>query len=249
MDMKKFYRLAYISLLASLLPASLIAGNGERAGTGGATELLINPWARSSGFGGFNSSNARGVEAMNLNIGGLAYTKKSEVIFSRSQWLKGSDVSVNAFGLSQRVSSDGVIGVSIFSMNFGEIDVTTNDLPDGGIGKFTPQLINFALAYSKEFSNSIRGGLAVRGIQHSIADLKASGFSLDAGIQYTTGQFDQFKLGIALRNIGPDLVMRGVCDDGSTDDTLKIIGGFGDGPVFRCIFIVMRRISVFPTIS
>lgn len=209
MDMKKLYRITYISVLTALLPATLIAGNGERAGTGGATELLINPWARSSGFGGFNSSNARGVEAMNLNIGGLAGTKKTEVIFSRSQWLKGSDVSVNAFGLSQRVSDDGVIGVSIFSMNFGDIDVTTNDKPEGGVGKFSPQLINFAIAYSKEFSNSIRGGVAVRGIQQSIADLRANGFCLDAGIQYSTGSVDQFKLGISLRNIGPDLVMSG----------------------------------------
>jgi hypothetical protein len=209
MDMKKFYRLTYLSVLTALLPASLIAGNGERAGTGGATELLINPWARSSGFGGFNSSNARGVEALNLNVGGLAYTKKTEVIFSRTNWLKGSDVSINAFGMSQRVSSDGVLGVSIMSMNFGDIDVTTNERPEGGIGKFSPQLINFALAYSKEFSNSIRGGVAVRGIQQSIADLRANGFCLDAGIQYSTGDLDQFKLGISLRNIGPDLVMAG----------------------------------------
>lgn len=207
--MKNFYRLTYISVLTALLPATLIAGNGERAGTGGATELLINPWARSSGFGGFNSSNARGVEAMNLNIGGLAFTKKTEVVFSRSQWLKGSDVSVNAFGITQRVSEDGVLGVSLFSMNFGDINVTTTDKPDGGIGKFSPQLINFAVAYSKSFSNSIRGGVAVRGIQQSIADLRANGFSLDAGIQYSTGDLDQLKLGIALRNIGPDLVMQG----------------------------------------
>lgn len=209
MYMKKLYRIAYISVLAALLPATLIAGNGERAGTGGATELLINPWARSSGFGGFNSSTARGVEAMNLNVGGLAYTKRTEVVFSRSQWLKGSDVNINAFGMSQRVSEDGILGVSIFSMNFGDIDVTTTDRPDGGIGKFSPQLINFAVAYAKEFSNSIRGGFAIRGIQQSIADLRANGFSLDAGIQYSTGSMDQFKLGIALRNIGPDLVMQG----------------------------------------
>lgn len=209
MDMKKLYRITYISVLTALLPAALIAGNGERAGTGGANELLINPWARSAGFGGFNSSNARGVEALNLNIGGLAYTKKTEVVFSRSQWLKGSDVNINAFGMSQRVSDNGVLGVSIFSMNFGDIDVTTNDRPEGGLGKFSPQLINFAVAYSKEFSNSIRGGVAVRGIQQSIADLRANGFALDAGIQYSTGSLDQFKLGISLRNIGPDLVMQG----------------------------------------
>ncbi len=209
LDMKKFYRLTYLSVLTALLPAALIAGNGERAGTGGATELLINPWARSSGFGGFNSSSARGVEAMNLNVGGLAFTKKTEVIFSRSNWLKGSDISINSFGLSQRISTQGILGVSIFSMNFGDIDVTTNDKPDGNVGRFSPQLINFAVAYSREFSNSIHGGVLVRGIQQTIADLKAQGFSIDAGIQYCSGDLDQLKLGISLRNIGPDMRMSG----------------------------------------
>ena len=207
--MKNFYKLTYLTVLTALLPAALIAGNGERAGTGGATELLINPWARSSGFGGFNSSSARGVEAMNLNIGGLAFTKKSEVIFSRTDWMKGSDVNINSFGLSQRVSEEGVIGVSIFAMSFGDIDVTTNERPEGNIGKFSPQLINFAVAYSRTFSNSIHGGVLVRGIQQTIADIKSSGFSIDAGIQYCAGDLDQLKLGISLRNIGPDLQFSG----------------------------------------
>ncbi len=207
--MKKFYRIAYISVLGALLPAALIAGNGERAGTGGATELLINPWARSSGFAGMNSSYVRGVEAMNLNVGGLAFTKKTEVIFTRTQWLKGTDVNINAFGLAQRVGGNGTLGISITSMDFGDIDVTTTDRSDGGFGKFSPQLINFAVAYSKDFSNSIHGGILVRGIQQSMADLRAQGFSLDAGIQYTSGDKDQLKFGIALRNIGPDLRMSG----------------------------------------
>lgn len=207
--MKKFYRIAYISVLGALLPAALIAGNGERTGTGGATELLINPWARSSGFAGMNTAMVKGVEAMNLNVGGLSATKKSEVIFSRTQWLKGTDININSFGLAQRVGGSGTLGVSITSMDFGDIDVTTTDRPDGGFGKFSPQLINFAVAYSKDFSNSIHGGFLVRGIQQSIADLRAQGFSLDAGIQYTSGDKDQLKFGIALKNIGPDLKMSG----------------------------------------
>ena len=207
--MKNIFKIVSTTLLGALLPAILIAGNGERAGTGGATELLINPWARSAGFGGINTAMAKGVEAMNVNVGGLAYTKNTEVVFSRTTWLKGSDVNISAFGLSQKVGTSGVLGISIMSMDFGDIDVTTNDRPEGNIGKFSPKLVNFALAYSKEFSNSIHGGILVRGIQQSIADLNSSGFSLDAGIQYTGGDNDELKFGIALRNIGPDMVMQG----------------------------------------
>ncbi len=207
--MKIFNRKIYTAVIGTLLPAILFAGNGDRAGSGGAYELLINPWARSAGFGGMNTSMARGVEAMNANVGGLAFTKKTEVAFSTTTWLKGTDISINAFGLSQKVGGSGVLGISVMSMDFGDIDVTTNDRPEGNIGKFSPKLVNFALAYSKEFSNSIHGGILVRGIQHSIADLKAQGFSLDAGIQYTAGENDKLKFGIALRNIGPDMIMGG----------------------------------------
>lgn len=207
--MKNLYRITYSIVLSVLFPALLIAGNNDRAGSAGSTELLINPWARSSGLGGMNTSMVRGVEAMNANAGGLAFTKKTEVIFSYTNWLKGSDVSINAFGLSQKVGASGVLGISVMSMDYGDISTTTNDKPDGGLGTFSPKFLNFALAYGKEFSNSIHGGFVVRGIQQSIADIKAQGFSLDAGIQYTSGDEEQLKFGIALRNVGPDLTLRG----------------------------------------
>ncbi len=44
-------------------------------------------------------------------------------------------------------------------MNFGDIDITTEDLPEGGIGTFSPKLTTINLGYAKEFSNSIYGGL------------------------------------------------------------------------------------------
>ena len=37
------------------------AGNPDRKGQAGASELLINPWARSSGFGNANSSSVKGL--------------------------------------------------------------------------------------------------------------------------------------------------------------------------------------------
>ncbi len=221
--MKNFYRITYISILSVLFPAMVLAGNNERAGSAGATELLINPWARSSGLGGFNTSLARGVEAMNVNVGGLAYTKKSEVIFSHTNWLKGSDIKINAFGVSQKVGASGVFGIAIMSIDYGDIDVTTTDKPEGGgLGKFTPQFLNFALSYAKTFSNSVHAGLTVRGIQNSIADMKVQGFALDAGIQYTAGDKEQIKFGLSLRNVGPDLTMRG---DGLSTDFVDPLTG------------------------
>jgi hypothetical protein len=182
--------------------ASSFAGNPERAGSAGASELRINPWARSSGLAGLNTANVKGLEAMNSNIAGMAFNKGTEILFSYSDYLRGTDIAINSFGISQGVGASGTIGVQIFSMNFGDIDITNFDNPQGGIGTFNIQYLNFALAYSKEFSNSIYGGLVVRAIQETISNVQASGFALDAGIQYVTGAKDQAQFGIALRNWG-----------------------------------------------
>ena len=65
--MKKLIK--YISIFSaamSLYAAPAIAGNEDRAGQAGANELLINPWARTAGWGGCNIALVRGVEALGL---------------------------------------------------------------------------------------------------------------------------------------------------------------------------------------
>ncbi|MBL0343482.1 MAG: hypothetical protein IPP71_23065 [Bacteroidetes bacterium] len=58
--------------------STAFAGNEDRAGQAGATELLINPWTRSSGWGGMNFANVRGLESQFNNVAGLAFTKKQK---------------------------------------------------------------------------------------------------------------------------------------------------------------------------
>lgn len=201
-----------VYMVASLPTSKVLAGNEDRAGQAGANELLINPWARSTGWGGANSGFIKGVESMNLNIAGLSFVKGTEVVFASTQWLKGSGIGIGTFGLGQKVGESGAIGLSIMSINFGSIDRTTTDQPDGGNGTFKPQFINIGIGYSKEFSNSIHGGVTFRIISEAIADVKSSGFAIDAGIQYVTGfneAKDNLKFGISLRNVGTPMKYSG----------------------------------------
>ncbi|MCB0430395.1 MAG: PorV/PorQ family protein [Flavobacteriales bacterium] len=191
-------------------PAS--AGNEDRAGQAGATELLINPWARSSGWAGANSAGVRGLEASFQNIAGTAFTRRTEVMFSRSAWLADADIYINSFGFTQKVGETGVLGLAIMAMDFGDIQITTVDLPEGGLGTFSPQYLNVGLSYAKTFSNSIYGGVSIRAISESISDVKAQGVAIDAGIQYVTGSEmypERTKFGIALRNVGPPMSFSG----------------------------------------
>lgn len=183
----------------------LWAGNEDRAGSAGATELLINPFARSTGWAGANVSGVRGIESNFLNIAGLAFVKGTEVNLNSTLYLYGSGINIANLGFGQKVGETGVLGLNVMAMNFGEIDITRADLPEGGIGKFTPSFTNIGVSYAKAFSNAIYGGITVRVISEQIHDVSAMGAALDAGVQYVTGKHDQLKLGVAIRNIGPKM--------------------------------------------
>ncbi len=209
--MKKIYSFLISILLLGLfiLPFNLLAGNKDRSGQAGAGELLINPWARSSGWGGVNTASVRGIESMFNNVAGTAFTKSTELVFANTTWLKGSDINIMSFGLTQKVGESGVIGISIMSMKFGDINITTTDLPEGGIGTFSPNYMNIGISYAKAFSSSIYGGINVKIISEVISDVSAQGVAIDAGIQYVTGETENIKFGISLRNLGTTMRFKG----------------------------------------
>ena len=141
MNMKEISKLFKTLLIVVLLLSGfeIFAGNEQRAGQAGASELLINPWARSSGWAGANVAGVRGLEGIFSNVAGLAFTEKTELIFSQTSWLQyggkmfdaNSCVSnISTFGFSQKMGESSVLGFSVMNMNFGEIDITTVDLPD-----------------------------------------------------------------------------------------------------------------------
>ena len=209
--MKKYSKIILNTVLAGSLMAAVIgrAGNPDRAASAGAGQLLINPYARSSGWGTAGSSRAKGLEAMFLNVAGTAFTKKTEVMLSRTNWLGGSGININAFGLTQRVGETGAIGLGIMAINAGNINITTVDQPEPGQGTFAPMFLNIGLSYAKGFSDNIYGGMTLKIISEQISNISAHGACIDAGIQYHTGKYDQIHFGIALKNVGPKMTYRG----------------------------------------
>ncbi|MEJ2594508.1 MAG: PorV/PorQ family protein [bacterium] len=210
--MKYFYRyLAVMLTVLMILPVTYysFAGNKDRSGQAGASELLINPWTRSSGWGNANMARVKGVEAIWGNVAGVAFTKGTQFEFAYTDWLRGTGTSIISFGLAQKVGDAGALGLQVMSMNFGEVEITTTNSPDGGVGVYKPNMLNFAISYSKSFSNSIYAGVVVKLISESIADVSAFGIAIDAGIQYVTGANEQIAFGIVLKNVGPKMKFSG----------------------------------------
>lgn len=186
------------------------AGNEDRVGSAGAAELLVNPWARSAAIGDAGISYVNGLEAQYMNIAGLAFTTKTQIKFNYTNWMGNSaGIAFNSAGIAQRISENDVIAVSVQAMNYGDIEITTENNPEGNIGVFTPRTNIFNVGYARSFSQSIHGGVNFKVISTSIANLKSSGIALDAGIRYVTGEQDQLKFGITLKNIGPVIKYKG----------------------------------------
>ena len=216
-------KLKHITLIFSaLLSINGFSGNEDRVGSAGATELLINPWARSAGWGGAGAAHVRGLEAVHLNVAGLAYAGKTEIGFTTTNWLAGAGININSIGLAQRLGESNVISLGFMSVNYGDIPITTTEIPEGGIGTFSPSNFVLSLAFAKEFSSSITGGFTLKLINEGISNVKTSGVAIDAGVRYVTGEFDHIKFGLALKNVGPPLSYSG---DGLSIETVNPFTG------------------------
>lgn len=200
-------------LLLSIVSATtltLFAGNPDRVGQAGAPELLVNPWARSAGLAGINFTRLSGSESIMSNVGCLALTKGTEVNFSHSLIMKGSDTKISALGIAQRLGENGgVLGVGLMSVNYGEIEKTTVDVPENSNIFFKPRVTNINVSYARSFTQSIHGGLTAKLINQGIDNVSATGFALDAGITYITGKTDNIRFAISLRNIGTPMRYKG----------------------------------------
>jgi hypothetical protein len=201
--------LKVIGLALAVVSAPLYAGNPQRVGEAGASELLINPWSMNSGMNNANVAGARGVEAIFMNVAGTAFTEGTEVAFSNTQWMIGADMAINAFGLTQSVGENGVLGLSLTNVNYGNIDVTTENMPDGGLGTFSPNATIITGSYAQKFTETIYGGVNLKVFNQALNNLSATALCIDAGVQYVTGSRNHIRFGINLKNIGPSVSFRG----------------------------------------
>ncbi len=216
--MKNIYKSLIICTLIALLSVgtsyNVLAGNRDRSGQAGASHLLIDPWARTNGMANAGVAEIRGLESVYSNVAGLTNVKKTDFAFNRTQYLVGSNcgININALAFAQHLGKArdfGTLAISFSSMGFGNVQITTVNQPEGGLGTFSPSLSVIGIHYAKSFNNFIKGGVSLKIVNERIADLHATGFAIDAGVQYIAGKFENFKIGVTLKNIGLPMSYKG----------------------------------------
>ena len=202
--------LSFAALLLFVCGATpAFAGNPDRQGEAGAHQLLMNPWARSAGLHTINTASISGAEALRLNVAGVSRIVGTEINLSHALYMRGADISMSSLGIAQRIGENGAIALSIMALDFGDINVTTVGSPEGTGATYSPNFFNLGIGYSHMFENKVSVGVTLRAVSEAISDVSASAVAIDAGVQYVTGDYDEFKFGISLRNIGSQMIYKG----------------------------------------
>jgi hypothetical protein len=199
--------LFYLALLLVfvLIGSTVYAGDASRTGTAGAMELLIPVVARSTAMSGATIASSSGADALYWNPAGASRLDGTDVLFNTMNYI--ADIKVNYLAIATNFGGSGTFGVSLKTLNFGDIPVTTVALPEGTGSTYSPSYITFGLTYSNKFTDRIFGGMSLKYVSEKISESNATGIAIDMGIQYISNS--GLKLGVALKNIGPQMKFDG----------------------------------------
>lgn len=186
-----------------------VGESGSRAGTAGATELMVPLTARSTALAGATASGLTGMsglEALYSNPAGLALTTGTSVMFSRLEYV--ADIGVNYLALAQPVGSSSSIALTMTAWDFGDIPTQTELSPERSDVTFDVSYVTAGLTYARQLTDRISAGATIKLISEKIDDIQASTMAFDAGMTYVVGE-SGLRLGVALKNVGNELRFEG----------------------------------------
>ena len=191
------------------LAAPEVQAQNERAGTSGASHLLIPLTARHASLASTTTSgltNLNGLEALYENPAGLAVSDGTSALFSRMDYV--ADIGVNYFGLGQSIG-DNDLAFTVTAWDFGDIPKQTEASPEISELSYTVQFITAGLSYARQITDRIAAGTTLKVINERIDDVSGTAIAFDAGMTYVVGATG-LRLGVSLRNIGTDIIYDGV---------------------------------------
>ncbi|RMG66530.1 MAG: hypothetical protein D6715_06685 [Calditrichaeota bacterium] len=187
--------IGFVILLAAQMS---FAGDLSRVGTVGGTQLLIPVGARSIALGGGAVSNITGAEAIYWNPAGLSAGNKSELMFNNMQYIAGIDL--NYFALVYNGGNLGSFGFAIKSLEFGTIEETTAEFPDGTGRTYSPTNVVANFTYARRLTDRINAGVTFKYVYESIMQTSGASIAFDLGVQYAFNS--NLRVGVVMKNVG-----------------------------------------------
>ncbi len=187
------------SLILILGVSSLQAGTVRSQGTAGASQLLIPVGAENIAQGGSNTATSTGVDALYINPAGTSGISGAQVTVSSMTYI--ADIDVTYLGLVAALGDKGTVGLSMKTLDFGDIPVTTAENTEGTGEMYSPNFMTATANYSRSFADNVRFGASLKFISEQIINTSAFGVAADLGVQYKFNELP-LNIGIALKNLG-----------------------------------------------
>lgn len=195
-----------LKTLLILLLVTINANSQDKVGTVSAPFLSLASSARGTAMGGAFVAIANDENALIYNPGGLAQISRNTVSFSNANYFVGS--SYQDFSAIIKSGNADVFAIRAFVLNYGEMEVTTIQNPDGTGELFTPLDLSIGLTYSRFLTTNFSFGATAKYVSQQIWNSKATGFAVDLGVLYRS-DFKNLRIGMSITNFGTDMTMTG----------------------------------------
>ena len=199
-------------LIFFLLTGSLFSQGGDipevvtKVATAAGNWLKIETGARAIGMGGAFVAAGEGISGIPYNPASIAYIKKSEGYYSRSNYIAGITHNVMSYGL--RLGSSDYFGAHLFYLDSGLMDVTNEWYPDGTGEEFNAIFMAFRLTYGRRMTDRLKLGVSLNYIRSQIYTTAMQTIAFDIGSNFDTGIYG-FILGMSVTNFGPEVRYHG----------------------------------------
>ena len=220
-----------IFLGCAVLASALTAGTVRSQGTAGASQLLIPVGTETVALSGTNVGTVAGIDALFTNVAGLArHNSGLQGTVSTTSYI--ADIDVMHAGMVVAMGETGTFGMTIKSLDFGEIPKTTSFAPEGDGQTFSPSFFTATAGFARAFSDRVNVGIAGKLISETIEETTATGMALDVGVQYRFPN-QPLTLGVAMKNVGNRMHYDGInldqnmvpeeSESGSSSETFRIV--------------------------
>ena len=193
---------SYIKLFLVLLSCGSIFAQNPNLGTSGAQFLQIPVGARAEAMSGAIVGLTDDATSVFWNPAGIVKVNNVQAHFSYMDWFGLFDF--NAASIVYNVGEFGTLAASLVSLSTSEIEITTEENPNGTGRYYDYGDVAIGLSYAKYLTDKFNVGVTVKFINQSIYNESASGFAFDIGTQYKL-DFQNLTIAMCMTNFGADM--------------------------------------------